>query len=390
MKKLYFLASLLFVTVLVQAQGGKVSSAMTNIKPEYYELDKAQESIDAAILHEKTKGKAKTWKVRGQVYLAIGQTEDENFKKLSDNPLQISLESFEKCQDLDIKHKYDKEIKIHLLTLSSAFFNQGGAYYQENNFAKSFKCFESSYLVSKMLDSTTIDTVAVFNAATTANKAQMYPEAVKYYKIAADYKYNGASTYVSIAYVQREMGDTAAFLATLQEGVGEFPEDNYAIILELINYYLLNDQAEEALKYLEQALVKDPQNHTLHFAKGTLFDKMGDFEQSKACYEKAVEIKPDYFDAYYNLGALFFNKGREMLIAANDIPPSKPKEYDAAVKESFKEFEKALPYLEKAHEITPGEESTSLTLKEIYFKLRNDKPEYLERYNAIKAELDNK
>ena len=26
-------------------------------------------------------------------------------------------------------------------------------------------------------------------------------------------------------------------------------------------------------------------------------------------YKKAIELKPDYFDANYNLGALYFNEG---------------------------------------------------------------------------------
>merc|ERR1711879_734723 len=171
-----------------------------------------------------------------------------------------------------------------------------------------------------------------------------------------------------IANIEKERGDTAAYVKALETGIEAYPSDNNVLMVELINYYLNKDESGKALEYLTKAIEKDPTNHTFYFAQGALYDKLNDFENAKASYDKAVEIKPDYFDAYYNLGALFFNKGADMLKAANEIPPNEQKKYDAAVKESFKELEKALPYLEKAHEINANEKSTLLTLKEIYFK----------------------
>ena len=119
------------------------------------------------------------------------------------------------------------------------------------------------------------------------------------------------------------------------------------------------------------------------------YEKLGDFDNAKASYEKSVELKPDYFAAYYNLGALFFNKGADMLQEANNIPANQQSKYEAAVKESFKELEKALPYLEKAYEIDSEDRSTIQTLKEIYFKIRNDKEEYMTKYKKYNELLKN-
>ena len=76
-----------------------------------------------------------------------------------------------------------------------------------------------------------------------------------------------------------------------------------------------------------------------------------------------------------------------MLKAANEIPPNEQAKYDAAVKEAFVELDKAVPYLEKAHEIDPKEKSTMLTLKEIYFKLRGNHDDYMDKYKKINEEL---
>jgi len=58
---------------------------------------------------------------------------------------------------------------------------------------------------------------------------------------------------------------------------------------------------------------------------GTAKDKMKDYAGAQAAYEKAIEKNPEYFDAYFNLGAIFYNKAaditkqmQELSIDAND------------------------------------------------------------------------
>ena len=36
-----------------------------------------------------------------------------------------------------------------------------------------------------------------------------------------------------------------------------------------------------------------------------------DYEESIKCYNKAIELKPDYADAYYNMGATYSHMGNE-------------------------------------------------------------------------------
>ncbi len=387
MKKLAFLLSFIMTVSMVSAQNSKVQSAINYSKPQYNQLDKAKEAIDAAVIHEKTMNTAKAWKVRGDVYLAIAQTTDEKFITLCENPLQVSFDSFKKATELDVKNQFSAEITLQLIKLNALRINIGIAFFNEGKYDKAFYAFTNALEIDKIVRPGTIDTMIVFNAGIAADRAKMYDEAIKYYRIAASLRYEGSKVYGFIANLERERGDTNAFVNVLKEGIDSFPNDNSVLMVELINYYLIKDMSDLALEYLEKAIDKDPTNATFHFAKGALYDKLKDFEKAKLSYEKAVEIKNDYFDAYYNLGALYFNKGADMLKEANNIPPKEQKRYDAAVIESFKELEKALPYLEKAHEIDPKEKSTMLTLKEIYFKLRNDKEEYMVKYQQINEEL---
>jgi tetratricopeptide (TPR) repeat protein len=387
MKKIAILFILAFSVYFVSAQNSKVQSAINYIKPQYNQLDKAKEAIDLAVKHEKTKEKAKAWKVRGQVYQTIATTKDEKFKNLCEKPLQIAYESYKKALELDVKHQYTKEITNQLTMLGILIVNKGIEYFSKNDFNEALNSFETSLEIDKLITPEKVDTMVIFNAGIAADRAKNYDKAIEYYQKTADLKYEGSKVYSFMANIELQRGDTTQYIDVIKRGIEAYPNDNDALMVTLINYYLEKDKSDLALEYLNKAIKKDPNNHTFYFARGALYDKLGDFDNAKTSYEKAIEIKPDYFDAFYNLGALFFNKGADMLKAANEIPPNEQAKYDAAVKKAFVELDKAVPYLEKAHEIDSKEKSTMLTLKEIYFKLRGNHDDYMNKYKKINEEL---
>ncbi|MDP4588654.1 MAG: tetratricopeptide repeat protein, partial [Flavobacteriales bacterium] len=110
----------------------------------------------------------------------------------------------------------------------------------------------------------------------------------------------------------------------------------------------------------------------LWFSLGTVSDNLGKLEEAEAAYLKAVEVKPDYFDANYNLGAMYFNQGVQKIKLANEIPPRENAKYKAMVDKANADFEKALPYLERAFELDGQDQSTIKSLRDIYARTGND------------------
>jgi tetratricopeptide (TPR) repeat protein len=379
MKKLVIVTFFALSTAIVFGQGGKVNSAISYVGQK--KLDKAKEAIDLATVHEKTKDKAKTWKVRGEVYQAIATTKDSSFANLCPDPVKVSIEAYKKAKELDEKGRYAKEIDAKLYFFTNSLSKDLGNNWTAKNYKGAHQDAVYMIEIAALQTPPVIDTNSMYNAAITALGAEMYDEAIVYYKKCIDLNYkDGAKMYESISDIENIRGDTAKAVYYLEEGIKAYPDNNSKLMVKLINLYLLKDESDLALKYLTKAIEKEPNNATYLFAQGALYDKLEKFDMSEVSYKKAVEIKPDYFDAYYNLGALYYNKGVEMLKEANNIPANKQKEYEAAVKESYKELEKALPYFEKAYELNAKEISSVQVLKEIYFKLRNEKPEYMEKY----------
>ena len=391
MKRTILLFALFLSVAGAYAQKGKVASAQT--LKDSGKLDKALEAINETIdpnndKSDKTIDWPKTWEVRGDIYRAVYQSKDENIKKLADQPLQTALESYEKALQLDDKDRNNNAVKINLTLLISDFTDQAVKAFSANDYEKALASFKSILEIENMplMQETdkeaTVDTVIIFNAGLAAYNAEKYDEAVKYYKEAAKYAYNGSRTYELIASSYINMQDTAQALSTLQEGFEKYPESSSIMVL-MINIYLNSNKVDDAMKYLNLAIEQDPENASFYFARGSLYDKIEKPDSAVAAYEKAIELKPDYFDAYYNLGAIYYNKGVKQVEVANSVPTNQQDKYEEEKNKADEVFKKAIPYMEKASELNPEDTYSLESLKTLYYRLK-----MMDKFEEVNKKLE--
>ena len=368
------------------AQGTKVTSAISNIK--YGELAKAKDAIEEATVHEKTKEQAKTWMVRGDVYKAIAESKDPAKKALCATPTRVALDSYKKAIALDKKGSLRKQINTQLSLMSFTVVNAAYEFNDNKDLVNALDCFEQSLAIDSITSPGKVDSAIVYNAGLIADQGKNYDKARFYYNRCVDIRYGGSQVFGLLAILDKNQGDTAAYMATLERGMKVYPNDCQPLLVELINHYINNNQSDMALEYLTKAIEQEPNNASFYQAQGALLDRIGKPDEAKASYEKAIEINPEFFDSWLNLGVQVYNKAVEMAKAANDIPANKPKEYDAAIAAAFEQMNLAIPYFEKAHNIKPDDVYTMQALKECYYKLRQTHPEYNDKYNDIKAKLE--
>ncbi|MBR4620132.1 MAG: tetratricopeptide repeat protein [Salinivirgaceae bacterium] len=386
MKRFGLMFTLVAFSATAMAQGTKVTSAASNIK--YGELAKAKDAIEEAIVHEKTKGQAKTWMVRGDVYKAIAESKDPAKKALSETPTRIALDSYKKAISLDAKGSLRKQINNQLLMMSFTVQNAAYEFNDKKDLVNALDCFEQSLSIDSLASPGKVDSAIIYNAGLIADQGKNYDKARFYYNRCIDIRYGGAQVFGLLAILDKNQGDTAAYMATLERGMKVYPDDCQPLLVEVTNHYMQQDQSDLALEYLAKAIEREPNNASFFFAQGAMLDKLGKTDDAKVAYEKAIEINPEHFDSWLNLGVQVYNKAVEMAKAANDIPANKPKEYDAAIAAAFEQMNKAIPYFEKCHTINPADTYTMQALKECYYKLRQTHPEYNDKYNDIKAKLE--
>lgn len=344
-------------------------------------LDTALGAVKYAETQEKTADWAKTYYVKGLVYDAIAKSENEEFKKLSDEPLIEAFNSFKKAYNMDGGKSYEGAMDVKFVSLSGTFIQNAVNAYNEQDYETAFKNFKASLEVKEMpVFEGEVDTAIIFNTAITAQRTKKYDEAIKYYKKAIELGYGEGDTYALLADCYKSKGDDETYLSTLKEGFERYPA-NQSLLGGIINYYLLEaENSEGAFKYIELARQGDPDNPQFYSAEAHLYNKIGEYDKAIEKYKEAIELDPELFEAQYNLGVIFFNEGVELSDSANMITDNV--KYEAAKKEADEKFAESLPYIEKAHELNPEDQMIMQTLKTLYYRLKMD-----DKYEEISAKM---
>jgi tetratricopeptide (TPR) repeat protein len=308
----------------------------------------------------------KTWYYYGNIYLSIQLTEDEKYKALDPDALEKAYDGYQKALKLDADKEYTNDINDRILVCAEQFYNKGVNKYNEEKYAEAVKSFDKSAGINSSIGK--IDSLATFNAALCAELSGAPKDAKTKYIQLIEWNYNQPAIYSSLSEILKAEGDTATALSYLQMGRKKYPE-NFNLIIGETNIYLAAGEKDKALELLKLALTQDDKNPTIFFAVGTNYDQMGNFEEAEKAYLQAISLKADYFDANYNLGALYVNKAIEIMDKANALPLNEEKQYVALKADADALLVKSLPYLERADELQPNDQYTMRTLKDIYTRL---------------------
>lgn len=387
------LASALFLmsASLVVAQGAKVLNAYNYMNDG--ELIKAMQEIEPATENEKTKIDGKTWYYRGLIYEQIFYSEDAKYDAYKAGSLMKAIESYKQAKALGSKRINMNDVADRYQRLGAYAYQEGVNLFNNKNFKDAHAYFETCYTVRQ--ENNIVDSGAIYSAGVSAMNAEMNEEAIKDFKRAIEIGYSVEDSYINISKIYKKLGNAEMYKATLAEARQALPQSQDIITAE-INIYLEAKEYDKALDNLNLAVENDPNNYLLWFVKGNIYDtkqaalmaedKLDEatefFEKAKADYTKALSIKEDYFDAAYSLGALYYNRGAEMLNKANMI--SDDAAYKKAKTAAETVLKDALPFLERAHELQPDDVSTMNSLKELYARTNQ-----MEKYKAMSEKLSN-
>ena len=141
-------------------------------------------------------------------------------------------------------------------------------------------------------------------------------------------------------------------------------------------------------------LILDPTNKILHFNIGVTYDNISNkyhdenkhgvafqfMNKAISGYENAIKLDSTYVDAYYNLGALYYNQSITYKSVAGDYSGDK---YETEMKKADEMLKKAIPLLERVLAFSPNDKSTLKVLKSLYFNLDD-----MKNYSRIKKQLE--
>ena len=368
---MYKTATLLALAICVQGFGQKEVVSAYNANKEG-DFASAATYIEQAIENPKANVKNKTWRYRGEIYLNISR--DSALFAAYPDALVRSKESYMKAQELDTKGSYAQEIQIGLGQVQMAASNAGIGRYNTGDFGSAGSFFDLSAEIAAAFDA--VDTMAIYNSALCYEKAGEVDLAVARYRACADIEYQVPNVFLFISNLYRENDREAEALETLAQARALYPREQ-SLIIEELNIYLTNEEFDKAKENLTLAAEQDPTNEILWFSLGSVLDNLGNAEEAIDAYKKALEVKADYFDANYNLGALYFNQAVQGTNAANDMWKPRMTKAESTEQKRLEDeakalFETAKPYLEAAHVAEPGDLETMRSLRDIYARTGED------------------
>ncbi|MDA0729023.1 MAG: tetratricopeptide repeat protein [Bacteroidetes bacterium] len=369
MQKLLSTALMVAISATSMGQKEVVSAYNANKEGDYAT---AASYIEQAVDNPKANIKNKTWRYRGDIYLNISR--DSALFAAFPDALVKAKESFMKAMELDPKGAYAQETTIGLGQVQMQASNAGIGNYNSGDFGAAGGLFDLAAEIARAFE--TVDTMAVYNSALCYEKAGDLDMAVTRYQDCAAIGYQVLNVYLFISNLYRNAERVDEALATLQAARELYPREQ-SLIIEELNIYLTNQEFDKAKENLAIAAEQDPTNEILWFSLGSVLDNLGNAEDAIGAYIKALEIAPEYFDANYNLGALYFNQAVQGINKANDMwKPRMTKAESAAQKQAEDDakalFATAMPYLESAHASEPSDVETMRSLRDIYARTGED------------------
>lgn len=359
-------------------------------------LKQAKENVDLASVHEDTKNRAQVQVTKGQIYLALYEVNKKaqedmllasvpetkrafaTFENTPTTELEIALQAFQVAQTLDVKGDFKNELQL-LKNVGNYFDNTGRAHLNAKNFAKALPAFEKAYEIGGYSDTTLL-----YYCGISAEYSDNYPKAKEYFQKLMERKYVRDNIYISMTSVYFNLKDTAAAVETMRKARTVYPNNINLVIMEA-NHFLRTNNSAKALNNLNIAVAARPNDPNYYLVRGNIYDNLANpkneqgyaidqpansaeyFRSAESDYKKAIELKPNNFDALYNLGVLYSNDGVALNKKADDIVDNA--QNAAMVAKATESYKKAIPFLEKALEINPTDKNVMFALKQIYTRL---------------------
>ncbi|MGK6340943.1 tetratricopeptide repeat protein [Chryseobacterium sp. DT-3] len=174
-------------------------------------------------------------------------------------------------------------------------------------------------------------------------------------------------------------------LVIIEKGLAKFPNNAKLKEAQATAYYD-SGNTEKFIGALKEQLAKNPGDATNWYNLGVMQSKNpAALEDAIASFKKAIEIKPDFDNAYQNLVYTVIGDDSKTVEQINATRKEKPEEATKLIDARRERFNKALPYAEGWYKAAPENLDALTALKEIYIVTKNT--DKIKDLKAKEAEL---
>jgi len=352
-RKFVMLSIVLLINAGAYAQKDQIKAAQS-----VFESGKSQDALGALkkfeylIFNSTDEEKSDFYFLKGNIYKDLASKNIDmanNFANASE-----AYQELIKAENESGKYKYSLQANVALREMKSKLVNGAVDDYKAGKYVESA---EKSYKVYQFDKK---DTLNLFNAASSSMTAKDYDSAIKYYEELKKVNYSGKGVVFYAlnkkTKVEESFASAAVRTASITAGFHEKARDEFSPSKRLeINKNL-------AFIYLEK----------------------NDAAKAEICYNKVLELEPNYVDAYINLAYIKLESKKNLMdqMAALGNTPKEMELYDKLKNQKDDLVRSVIPYLKKALVIEPKNQDVIKSLLGVYRSL-----DMTNEYNSLKASM---
>jgi tetratricopeptide (TPR) repeat protein len=428
MKIHYVVAASLLISLSASAQKDelkalkKLNAIEAPTAAQATEFNSAFAAFESKIGSATDEQKRDFYYYRGTYFVKV---EAKNNPATAEASINKGLEDINKVIELEkagVKKKYTDELQKQTLPLvKNSVADIGRKFNEEKKYKEAAAAFGLAYKIDPT------DAYNLYYAAAMSLNAQDYDKALEYYLELDKIKFTGASTsYLAtnkatgteegfetkqkrddavkqgivyekprdvvqesvrpdivknIALIYNEKGQADKAVEYFASARKENPND-VSLIIGQANLMYKAGKKEEFAKLINEAIQKNPNDPMLYYNLGAVSMEVGNSADADKYFKKSLELQPDNFDALVNIGTLQLSGEDKLVKEMNSLGNSAKDNarYEVLQKQRKEMFNRAIPYLEKAHKAKPDDQYVIQTLMGMYQAL--DKTA---EYNAMKA-----
>ncbi|MBO3697308.1 lipopolysaccharide assembly protein LapB [Roseivirga sp. E12] len=375
MKKLFFTAALSLLVMGVFAQKKVMKSAEKAFKKGSYE--EAETLAKQASENAETSGNSSVYSLLGKISLQRfidGGLEDLDQARESLNRFNKALEIAEPKAKEDIlepalTNPLDETQAVggqQIGLLEYWLVSVANKALGEEDYAKAYPYLDLAYQITPSVD-------RAFFTGYSADNVDNVEKAAEYFKIviAAEEAYSNKS-YAYQKLIQNsidgEKYDDA--LEVIRSAQDSFPDEKLYGNWE-VEVLIKAEKMGEAITNLKKIVADGGADKVTYYTLGFLQWNNEELADAEVSAMKALELDPEYLDAFYVGGSVIFNQGVEIMKEAS-MSVDDDATYDAKKKEAHDKFNKALPMFEKLLAADPNDVYALRPLSTIYDQLGMD------------------
>jgi tetratricopeptide (TPR) repeat protein len=385
---------------------------------------------------------------RVKIYIAEGAVQDwEETEFIVEDAILKASDALFKADEVDDRDKWKHKNSFQMLAMQvrTAVVNKGVGYYQESELEPAYKYMTEGIRLNQLPkmenDTNYTEDVLQYYSGIIALGLEKTDKARKHFSKAIEMDYSPGISYHYLATTYEAEGNSDKYIETVKKGFEKYPNEEQ-LVIDLINYYIEQDEPDKVIEYIDLAIDKNPDNPSYYSAKATIYDNRDEklyekyvqlmdsvheykkkafqnrfdakkkakfeklqkeaeqkaeakkeeaekvFKKADDLYAKALEKDSSFFNAAFNRGRLYYKK-HERKAAESDLIFKIYKDGDRADKvmaEVEPALRKSAEFFEMAHKANPKDISTVDILRSIYFKLRDKEKQ--QKYLEILSELN--